>query len=104
LKHKELFNFKIKSKNCGLIPSRGRDISFMQNCPDEPWAHSASSSVGVTQGSSDWPTKMTNHILLVLRLRMGGVIPHSLVYLYGMHGNNFSFILVGLMETMQTNF
>jgi len=60
--------------------------------------------VGITQGSSDCLTSLTNHILLVLRLRMSGVIPHSPVYLYDMHGSNFTFILVSLMETTETNF
>jgi hypothetical protein len=82
--------------NCGLISSRGRDISLLKNYPDQPWAHSASPSVGVTQGSIGWLTKLTSHIHLVLKLRMSGVIPHSPVYLYGMHGNNFKFIFVSL--------
>jgi len=90
--------------NYGLIPSRGRDIFLLQNYPDQPWAHSASPSVGVTQGSIGWLTKLTNHIHLFLMLRLSGVIPHSLLYLYGMHGNNFNFVVVGLMKTMQTNF
>ena len=72
-----------KLKGFGSIPCRERDISFLWYFPDQLWADPSSSSVGITQKSSDCLTKLTTHIHLVLSLRMSVVILHCPIYLYG---------------------